>query len=75
MYLILLKNLWRIKLKKMNILCVCNEVGYRNGHGRESNQMMADVWLYIAARSGSEEARDELVRNISSVDEVHYVKS
>ncbi len=28
MYLILLKNLWRIKLKKMNILCVCNEVGY-----------------------------------------------
>lgn len=28
MYLILLKNLWRIKLKKINILCVCNEVGY-----------------------------------------------
>ena len=48
---------------------------YRNGHGCESNQMMADVWLYIAAQSGSEEARDELVRDIISVDQLHEIKA
>jgi hypothetical protein len=30
--------------------------------------MMADLWLYLAAQSGSEDARDEIVRDVISVD-------
>lgn len=48
---------------------------YRNGHGCESSQMMADVWLYIAVQSGSEDARDELERDISSSDKLHEIRA
>lgn len=41
---------------------------YRNGDGCVRNQMMADLWLYIAAQSGSEDARDEIVRDILTID-------
>ena len=48
---------------------------YRNGHGCETSPMMADAWLYIAAQSGSEEARDELERGPLSVAQLHEIEA